>query len=91
MTLPVGQLMNFVEPRQLFRSVSNLPMEEIEGIVTSVPVDPGMVYDGVNNLRDRRRRHKQEQNQNESLVLEPPLKQDTFTPSGSTWTQGNTV
>ncbi len=88
MTLPIGQLMNFVEPRQLlFREMPNLPMEEIGGIATSIPVDPGMVY---NAIQDRRRRHKQKQKE-PPFTLQPTLTNDTFTPSTSTFTQTDAV
>ena len=92
MTLPIGQVMNFVEPRQLFREMPNLSMEEIGGIATSIPVDPGMVYDGINDLRERRRRHRHTQEQEEQpFTLQPTLTNDTFTPSTSTFTQKNAV
>lgn len=83
MTLPIGQMMNFVEPRQLFREMQNLPMEEIGGIVTGLPMDPGMVVGGISDLRERRRRNKQAQKE-QPFTLQPTLTNDTFTPSTST-------
>jgi hypothetical protein len=86
MTLPIGQVMNFVEPRrQLW---NNLPKDELEGIVTSI--DPSMVLGGISDLRERRRRNKQEQEE-PPFTLQPTLTNDTFTPSTSTFTQTNAV